>query len=136
MIHFLTDQLLALGIDPALGGVTIGAVLGWVACSLRPPPSDSIQTPPTLTVGRPPSVERSPSSTTTTSTSTSHRISIQVDGQEKVLEGETADEFFEALRSGEKISAIRILREATGLGLKESKDLVEAMDVSKFRGGV
>ena len=31
-----------------------------------------------------------------------------------------------ALRRGEKLDAIKLLREATGLGLKEAKDIVEA----------
>lgn len=35
----------------------------------------------------------------------------------------------EALRSGNKIEAIKIYREATGLGLKESKDAVEILEV-------
>lgn len=36
------------------------------------------------------------------------------------------DEVLDALRSGNRIEAIKRLREATGLGLKEAKDLVEA----------
>lgn len=36
------------------------------------------------------------------------------------------DDVLDALRSGNKIEAIKRLREATGLGLKEAKDLVEA----------
>ena len=39
-----------------------------------------------------------------------------------VLPGDVLD----ALRSGNKIEAIKRLREATGLGLKEAKDLIEA----------
>lgn len=36
------------------------------------------------------------------------------------------DDVLDALRGGNKIEAIKRLREATGLGLKEAKDLVEA----------
>lgn len=35
----------------------------------------------------------------------------------------------DALRGGNKIEAIKLYREATGLGLKESKDAVEALEV-------
>lgn len=136
MIHFLTDRFLALGIDPALGGVVLGAVLGWVACSLRPVPADSMQSPLAHPQERQSPVTQVPAAATLTSHSTSHRIAIDLDGQELILEGDQADEFFKALRTGEKISAIRILREATGLGLKEAKDLVEAMDVSRLQGRV
>lgn len=34
----------------------------------------------------------------------------------------------EALRSGNKIQAIKLHRDATGLGLKESKDEIEAIE--------
>ncbi|MBC8011630.1 MAG: ribosomal protein L7/L12 [Burkholderiales bacterium] len=34
----------------------------------------------------------------------------------------------DALRGGNKIEAIKLYREATGLGLKESKDAVEALE--------
>jgi len=37
-----------------------------------------------------------------------------------------------ALSSGNKIEAIKLLREQTGLGLKEAKDAVEAMSDSEF----
>jgi hypothetical protein len=36
----------------------------------------------------------------------------------------------EALRQGRKIDAIKIHREITGLGLKESKDAIEAIESS------
>jgi large subunit ribosomal protein L7/L12 len=35
------------------------------------------------------------------------------------------------LASGEKIEAIKVLREATGLGLTEAKSLVESLDELK-----
>lgn len=41
----------------------------------------------------------------------------------------------DALRAGTKIEAVKLYREATGLGLKESKDEVEAIEAglrSKF----
>ncbi len=34
----------------------------------------------------------------------------------------------DALRSGQKIEAIKLHREATGLGLKEAKDAIEAIE--------
>lgn len=39
-----------------------------------------------------------------------------------------------ALQSGNKIDAIKLLREQTGLGLKEAKDAVEAMKIPKAGG--
>jgi ribosomal protein L7/L12 len=39
--------------------------------------------------------------------------------------------FYDALQRGKKIQAIKIYREATGVGLKQAKDVVDAM----ARGG-
>ncbi|MNT98652.1 50S ribosomal protein L7/L12 [compost metagenome] len=38
-----------------------------------------------------------------------------------------------ALAQGNKIEAIRLLREHAGIGLKEAKDRVDALDVSRQR---
>ena len=40
-----------------------------------------------------------------------------------------------ALQGGNKIEAIRLLREATGLGLKEAKDVIDASSNSRGRVG-
>jgi ribosomal protein L7/L12 len=45
------------------------------------------------------------------------------------------DDVLDALRGGNKIEAIKRLREATGLGLKEAKDLVEAHEAGSADAG-
>ncbi|MCB9497477.1 MAG: ribosomal protein L7/L12 [Fibrobacteria bacterium] len=57
-----------------------------------------------------------------------NRLVLNVGGSEIDLPEKEVEQFREALRSGEKIRAIKILREATGLGLKEAKDVVDALD--------
>lgn len=42
----------------------------------------------------------------------------------------------EAMQRGEKIHAIRLMREITGVGLKEAKDAVEASPHAAARGGL
>ncbi len=42
----------------------------------------------------------------------------------------------EALQRGEKIQAIRLMREITGVGLKEAKDAVDASPHTATRGGL
>ncbi|MEO7055945.1 MAG: ribosomal protein L7/L12 [Caldimonas sp.] len=42
----------------------------------------------------------------------------------------------EALQRGEKLQAIRLMREITGVGLKEAKDAVEASPHAAARGGL
>lgn len=47
--------------------------------------------------------------------------------QPGTLSPEALTRIQDALRAGNKIQAIKIMREATGLGLAEAKDAVEAM---------
>jgi len=42
----------------------------------------------------------------------------------------------DALQRGQKIEAIRLMREITGVGLKEAKDLVEVSPHAAVRGGL
>jgi hypothetical protein len=48
-------------------------------------------------------------------------------GQPQYADPRLPAEFYVALQSGKMIPAIKIYREATGVGLKEAKDQVEAM---------
>jgi Ribosomal protein L7/L12 C-terminal domain len=41
--------------------------------------------------------------------------------------------FFDALSAGKKIQAIKLYREATGVGLKEAKDYVDSLDPTYHR---
>ena len=43
------------------------------------------------------------------------------------LSDDVRNQIIDALRSGQKISAIKLYREATGADLKEAKDFVEAL---------
>ena len=44
-----------------------------------------------------------------------------------MIEEELSPEVFQLLADGRKIEAIKLIREETGLGLKEAKDLAEAL---------
>lgn len=46
------------------------------------------------------------------------------------ISDEAMNSLTEALLQGRKIEAIKIYREFTGLGLKESKDEIEALEIS------
>lgn len=53
-------------------------------------------------------------------------IAPQIDAMAEI-DDETVAEIMAALDAGQKIEAIKLLHEATGLGLKEAKDVVESM---------
>ena len=66
-------------------------------------------------------------------------IDAQASETEAQMPAPTADklppEVMAALQRGEKVEAIKLLRAATGLGLKESKDLVDAVQVEASTAG-
>lgn len=45
-----------------------------------------------------------------------------------------SSEVIQAIERGNKIEAIKLLRESTGLGLKESKDLIDAYEDNRPAG--
>lgn len=64
---------------------------------------------------------------TVTETRAKSRTRVSVHTSELDLPPELSAEVIELVKSGNKIQAIKIVREATGLGLKEAKDVVEAL---------
>ena len=56
------------------------------------------------------------------------QIRIQNNGQPIELSPEVSEKIMSLLKSGNKIEAIKVLREATGLGLAESKHMAEAIE--------
>jgi ribosomal protein L7/L12 len=53
---------------------------------------------------------------------------VRVSDSEPVAAGDWQDEMRRLIAGDKKIEAIKVVREATGLGLKEAKDLVEAAE--------
>ena len=60
-------------------------------------------------------------------------VTVEIPGQELEIDPKVLDEIRTLAESGQKIEAIKLMREATGLGLKEAKDLVDSLDRLKPR---
>jgi ribosomal protein L7/L12 len=55
-------------------------------------------------------------------------VAAEINGQELDIDPAVLDEVHRLSESGQKIEAIKRLREATGLGLVEAKDIVESLE--------
>ena len=55
-------------------------------------------------------------------------VAAEVEGQELDIDAAVLDECRRLSDNGQKIEAIKVLREATGLGLAEAKQVVESLD--------
>jgi Ribosomal protein L7/L12 C-terminal domain len=60
-------------------------------------------------------------------------VTAEVAGQELDIDPKVMDEIRQLLDAGQKIEAIKLLREATGLGLTEAKQFVDSLDTLKRR---
>ena len=60
--------------------------------------------------------------------SDSNAGTVELDGQDIQIDPATMARVRALLAGGEKIEAIKLLREATGLGLTEAKSLVDSLD--------
>jgi ribosomal protein L7/L12 len=55
-------------------------------------------------------------------------VAVEIDGQEFDIDPTVLDEVRKLSERGQTIEAIKRLREATGLGLAEAKEIVESLD--------
>ena len=60
-------------------------------------------------------------------------VTAEVAGQELDIDPKVMDEIRQLLDAGQKIEAIKLLREATGLGLTEAKEMVDSLESLKRR---
>ena len=56
-------------------------------------------------------------------------VTAEIGGQELEIDAAVLDEVRRLTDSGQKIEAIKHLREATGLGLTEAKEIVDSLDL-------
>ena len=56
-------------------------------------------------------------------------VTAEISGQELQIDAAVLDEVRRLTDSGQKIEAIKHLREATGLGLTEAKQIVDSLDL-------
>ncbi len=108
----LSNFLAARGVDPFIAGFIGGIVFCGLRRGLR---------------GR-----RSGSGAPTTTSSLDFQAA-ELKLAEFKLEPAASAAIITALEQGNKIEAIKIVRESTGLGLKRAKELVEAIDKSRQR---
>jgi hypothetical protein len=56
-------------------------------------------------------------------------VTAEIGGQELEIDAAVLDEVRRLTDSGQKIEAVKHLREATGLGLTEAKEIVDSLDL-------
>lgn len=56
-------------------------------------------------------------------------VAAEIGGQELEIDAAVLDEVRRLTDSGQKIEAVKHLREATGLGLTEAKEIVDSLDL-------
>ena len=117
MVEQFSSLLAGYGVPPLIGGMLIGVVFGflmrgWLRSGPVPvakPGAGMVRDLTRAHLGTAPLLDSQ---------------NIPPDVQAEILD---------SLHSGHKIEAIKRLREQTGLGLKECKDLVDALDIEPGR---
>ena len=120
----ITRWFETLGISPLLGGAIVGAIVVFLLTRR------SDRNVPALGTAAAPSSADRKSLRQSGVTAAFTQIRIENNGQPIELSPEASSEVMDLLRKGDKIGAIKVLRTATGLGLAESKNMVEAMERS------
>ena len=124
----ISEYLNSHGIDPFLGGLIVGIVV----CALvrvgiarnraeikDPFGGGAASGPPAAGASTGLAVPRTA------------QIRIKTGGVERELTAPETANLMQLLDRGEKIAAIKLVREVTGLGLKEAKGLVDGLDTTR-----
>jgi len=114
----ITRWFESIGVPPLLGGMAIGAIIVFLVTRKSASTSNGF-----------PNTERKIGNPIMAAGSTV-QIRIENDGKSIELSREQSAEISEQLRNGNKIAAIKALRESTGLGLAEAKGIVDAIERS------
>lgn len=122
--HEISEFLRSYGVDPLVGGFIAGLLLCALAkartannkSESRSLSQGNRSVLPTEVVAREQPLH------------SSLRIRVHVNGKEKEVRETETTEIVSALERGDKIDAITSLRESTGIGLKEARDLIAVLD--------
>lgn len=110
----------ALGISSEMAYLLTGVVIGVVLARLLRARAERSLSGPLV-------------SHTAVRTTTPIHSSIQIPGASVELQGAELAEVLDMMQNGNMIGAIKIIREKTGLGLKESKDIADALQRAQGR---
>jgi hypothetical protein len=122
MLNSLSELFDSIGVHPIVGGVCIGALL----CALAWTVKTLLRIEVRGSAGNELARFRDPDAFSR-GTNAATKIDVQTPGEERALPDQISSEVMKALRAGKKIEAIKLFRESSGLGLKESKDFIEAL---------
>ena len=124
-MHEISLWLESMGIPPLLGGLVAGAVLGWLLSRLGAREKSAV----VLGAGsRATTGNRTPNNQTRGADDVRAGSHFGPEGDFADLSEQELKAVYRHLQQGEKIAAIKLLRERTGLGLAESKKFVENLE--------
>jgi hypothetical protein len=122
MLKSLSDLFTSIGVHPVVGGFLLGVFTCYAASVIR----RATRFKPTNASDDQLAKFRDPDAFSGASTAPTKPSALNV-GVEILLPEPVLAKVVQALREGKKIEAVKLYRDATRLGLKESKDAVEAM---------
>ncbi|MCF8199514.1 MAG: ribosomal protein L7/L12 [Sulfuritalea sp.] len=128
-MHEISLWLESIGVPPLLGGLIAGAVLAWIFSRLRARDKSAVVLGTESRSG----TNTDYSNRRNSELGTTERDADHSEAQKKDPHDLTDLELaviFRHMQKGEKITAIKLVRERTGMGLAEAKRFVEELDES------
>lgn len=122
MLKSLSDLFQSIGIHPLVGGFLLGVGVCLLLIALKRAAVFDAANPKTDELAR----FKNPNAFAD-SAATRTKVTYHADGADRALPDHIAEKVIAALQDGQKIEAIKIFKDATGLGLKESKEIIETL---------
>jgi len=125
----ISQYFISHGIDPFLAGLICGIILCAIARVGLSRKRSEFANPSEISTD----IQMEKPVKTSGLMTKSVKIRLTNNGKEIELDDHISGQISDAIRKGQKIEAIKILREASGLDLKGAKDLVEVLEKSNLR---
>lgn len=122
MLKALSDFFNSIGVHPVVGGFILGVGLCFLLYLLKRALGFEVVNPDSDQLAR----FKDPNAFASGAV-TKAKVTMHVQGVDNALPDHISAQVMQALKEGSKIEAIKIFKDATGLGLKESKDIIEAL---------
>ena len=124
----ISEFFAANGINPFLAGLILGAII-WALIRSKASTTSSDPNTRLMTSGLSTGFTTKKAFTENASFNKIN-LSIATGADQRDLSAEETKAIVQALKNGDKINAIKIIRAATGLGLKDAKEVAEGMQRS------
>ncbi len=127
MLKSLSDLFQSIGVHPLVGGFLLGVGACWLLLAIKRAIKFEGVNPKADDLARFKDPNAFSSGAFSSVAATKAKVSFRLNGADQTLPDEISEQIMQMLKEGRKIEAVKIFKDASRLGLKESKHAIELL---------